>query len=353
MKKINIAIVGVGNFAKALIEGIAYYTHHPHETIGLMHPILGGYLVSDIRPVAAFDIDERKVGKLLHEAIHAEPNVTTSISSPLMYDAIVHRGPTLDGAIHETRDYFIHESSVPVTDIVSILKETCADIVVNLLPTGAEQATTTYARAALEARCSFVNCIPSPLASDPQWSERFRELGRVLFGDDIKSQLGATFVNRGLLSLLHMRGVHITRSQQENRGGNADHFNLLYRSSSKEKSKRNALAHVIQTEQFRPEVTFSYTGIPSGHKQVTITIHGELFGRVPITLTTKIEDEISINGAGVVVDAIRAAQFLVDTKKQIKSDMLCPFLMKSPLHPLPDQEAYELFERVIHDKDLP
>lgn len=350
MKKINVAIVGVGSFTKALVEGVTYYTKNPKEYRGLMNPSIGKYHVKDINFVAAFDVDKRKVGKKLHEAIYAGQNVTLKITEPLKYNAIVHRGPTLDSIHDAMRESFIIESNEPVMDVVKILKKTKTDIVVNLLPSGGNQATFAYAEAALEAGCSFINCIPTPLASLPEWIKKFERKGLCLIGDDIKSQLGATMLNRILLSFLKMRGIRILKSEQENKGGNADHYNLLYRAETKEKSKREALSKFLDDDDARPVVSFVYTGEPSGHKMVNIKIEGEMFGRVPIKITSVIEDEISINGAGVLVDAIRVAQFLVDENRQKEAWKVCPFLMKSPIKPISDNKAFDLFKKVIKTK---
>lgn len=349
MKKINVAIVGVGSFTKALVEGVSFYTKHPKEYVGLMHPIIGGYRVGDINFVAAFDVDKRKVGKKLHEAISAGPNVTREITKPLAYEALVHRGPTLDSVHTAMRKSFVLESGEPDADVTRILKASKADMVLNFIPSGGEQATYAYAEASLKAGCNFINCIPTPLASVPAWRKKFEKQGLVLVGDDIKSQLGATMLNRVLLSLLKMRGIRIIKSEQENKGGNADHFNLLHRAESKEKSKREALTQYLGKDDATPVVKFLYTGNPSGHKQVTITIAGEIFGRVPISITSVIEDEISINGAGVVVDAIRVARFLADTKRYAEAWRVCPFLMKSPPKHMSDAEAFDAFQKTLGD----
>ena len=346
-KKINVALIGVGSFTKALVEGVAFYTKHPEERIGLMNPKIGPYEVRHINFVAAFDVDERKVGKKLHDAISAGPNITKQIARPLIYDALVYRGPTLDSVHDAMRKSFVHESSMAAVDIAQTLKASQATMVLNFLPSGGEQATYAYAEAALKAGCSFINCIPTSLAALPEWTERFTKKGLVLLGDDIKSQLGATMLNRILLEFLKMRGIRVVKSEQENKGGNADHFNLLYRAKAKEKSKREALTHFLEKGDARPTVKFLYTGTPSGHKKVTITVEGEMFGRVPLSIVSVIEDEISINGAGVVVDAIRIAQLLLDMEKQKDAWKSCPFLMKSPLHPLSDAEAFKAFNELV------
>ena len=346
MRKINVAIVGVGSFAKALVEGVAFYTKKPNETIGLMHPTIGGYKVSDINFVAAFDVDRRKVGKPLHQALYADPNVTMKIAEPIKYKAIVHRGPTLDGVHDALRKNFIRESSEPISDMAKILREASVDIILNFVPSGGELATYAYAETALKANCSFINCIPTPLATVPLWQKRFKAKKRVLLGDDIKSQLGATMLNRILLMFLKLRGIRILKSEQINTGGNADHFNLIHRAKSKEKSKKFALTDFLAAADASPTVKFVYTGKSSGHKRVDIQIDGEMFGRVPISINSVIEDEISINGAGVVVDAIRMAKFLVDNNRHNEAWKVCPFLMKSPPVRMSDEEAFRAFEKI-------
>lgn len=348
MKNINVAIIGVGSFAKALVEGVSFYTKNPNEITGLMHPTIGNYKIKDINFVCVFDVDERKVGKKLHEAIYMGSNVTKEITKSIKYDAIVHRGPTLDGVPDQMRGSFIKESNAPVVDIAKILKETNTNVVINLLLTGSDKATYAYAEAALEAGCNFINCMPTPLATVSKWRKRFEKKGLVLLGDDTKSQLGATMLNRILLEFFKMRGIKITKSEQENIGGNADHFNLLYRSKEKEKSKREALTSFLEKGDAKPTVKFFYTGKPSGHKTVNIKIEGEIFGRTPISVTSVIEDEISINGAGTVVDAIRIAQLLVDKKKHKEAWKVCPFLMKVPQKAMSDAEAFKAFNTMLN-----
>ncbi len=347
MKKINVAIIGVGSFAKALVEGISFYTKNPKEKIGLIHPKIGDYKVKDINFVCAFDVDERKVGQKLHKAISMGMNVTKEITKPINYDALVYRGPTLDGVIDEMKGTFVHESKESVVNVAKIFRETKTDVVVNLVPSGSDQATYFYAEEALKAGCNFINCIPTPLATISKWRKKFEDKGLVLLGDDTKSQLGATMLNRFLLQLLKMRGIKVTKTHQENRGGNADHYNLLYRFEHKTKSKSETLKTFLYEDDASPTVNFSYTGEPSGHKLVNLIIEGEIFGKTPISINATIEDEISINGAGTVVDAIRVAQFLVDKNKQKESYKACPFLMKTPPKPMSDSEAKELFNSLL------
>jgi myo-inositol-1-phosphate synthase len=350
MKKINVGIVGVGSFAKALVEGVSYYKKNPTETRGLVHPKIGPYRVGDINFVCAFDVDKRKVGTKLHKAIYLGANVTKKIAVPSLFEALVYRGPTMDGVIKEMKGSFIHESADEPADVARILQKTKADMLVNLVPSGSEKATHFYAGEALKAGCSFVNCIPTDIATIPSWRKKFEAKGLVLLGDDIKSQLGATMLNRLLLQLLKMRGIRVTKTHQENRGGNADHFNLKYRSAQKERSKSGTLKKFLQKGDATPTVAFSYTGTPSGAKLVTIRIEGEIFGRVPIIIHSTIEDQISVNGAGTAVDAIRMVKYLVDTGRQKEAANACPFVMKTPPVHMSDQEARDAFDALLRIK---
>ncbi|MFH0972105.1 MAG: inositol-3-phosphate synthase [Candidatus Micrarchaeota archaeon] len=345
--KINVAIIGVGNCAKSLIEGIAFYNENKSEKIGLMHPAIGGYLPSDLNIVAAFDIDDRKVGKKLHESINSGPNKTMKISDPLRYDFLVQRGPTCDSLIPELRNYFIHESKEPPVDVAKALKDANAEIAINYLPTGSVKATYAYAEAALSANCSFINCMPTPIAKNEEWRTRFFEKGLALLGDDIKSQCGATIVNRSLLSLLKMRGIRITKSEQINYGGNADHFNLHYRPQAKEESKEDALNSVLGPDDAKPSARMIYTEKNYDHKQATIKIEGKIFGQVPVSIGLTLEDEDSPNSAGVVVDAVRAVKLLAERKKVEQSLKICAFLMKSPPVQYSDSQAYAEFNKAL------
>jgi len=348
MGKINIAIIGVGNCAKSLIEGIGFHTNNANDKVGLMHPVVSGYRPADINFVAAFDIDERKVGKKLHEAIYAEPNKTVKIANPLEYDVVVQRGPTHDSVIEEMRKFFIHESDKPTVNVADILRKSEAEIVVNYLPTGSDKATYAYAQAALDADCSFINCMPTPIAKDPAWRKKFEDKGLVLMGDDIKSQLGATILNRVILTLLKMRGIKVTKSEQINYGGNADHFNLHYRPEAKEESKQAALNSVLDNNDARPSARMIYTEKNYDHKQAKIRITGEIWGHIPVSIDLTLEDEDSPNSGGVVVDAIRATKTLVENKKQKEASTVCAFLFKSPLIQLPDSEALNRFREILN-----
>lgn len=348
MEKIRTAIIGVGNCASSLVQGIAHYTRYPDDTVGLMHPRIGPFAVSDIMFVAAFDVDRRKVGQPLHKAILAEPNRTIHIAAPLEYPIIVRRGETHDSIIEAMqREGFIDETEETSVDVAQILRDTKSQVVVNYLPTGSGIAARWYADQALAARCSFINCMPAPLAVDPDLHDRFRSAGLVLMGDDIKSQVGATIVNRALLELFHQRGVKITRSEQVNYGGGADHANLHHRPHSKEASKQAALESVIGPADARPTARMLYTPENYDHKRARIKIDGEGFGHAPISIDLTLEDEDSPNSAGIVIDAIRAAHYLVMQGRPGDAQILCAALMKSPPIKLGEAEAAAEFDRVI------
>lgn len=346
--KINTAIIGVGNCAKALLEGVAFYTRNKEDNVGLMHFYIGKYHPSDIKFVAAFDVDERKVGMKLHEAINSKPNKTIKIAKPLKYDVIVQRGPSHDSIINEMRKKFIHESIKTPADLVKILKDTKTEVAINYLPAGSDEATYAYAEAALKAGCSFVNCMPTPMAKNPQWVKRFKNSSLVLLGDDIKSQCGATMVNRFLLTLFKMRGIRITRSEQINYGGNADHFNLQYRADSKEEAKKDALTSVLDKNDEKPTSRMIYADKNYDHKKAKIKIEGQIFGHVPVSLDITLEDEDSPNSAGVVIDAIRIAKLLVESKKVYLAEIASAFLMKSPPKQYLDTEALTKFNEIIN-----
>jgi myo-inositol-1-phosphate synthase len=350
---IRVAIVGVGNCAKSLVEGIGFYTQNPAESVGLMHPHIGRFLPSDITFVAAFDIDARKVGKPLHKAINAKPNKTMKIGSSLKYPTIVQRGPTYDSVIPQLREYFIYESKSPAIDLVKALQQSKVQIVVNYLPTGSDKATYAYAEAALNANCSFINCMPTPIAKDPKWRKRFEDKGLVLLGDDIKSQCGATIVNRALLHLLKIRGIKITKSDQTNYGGNADHFNLHYRPQAKEESKEHALKSSLTSTDAHPHARMIYTEKNYDHKQAKIKIEGKIWGKAPVSIDLTLEDEDSPNSAGVVVDAIRAIQKMTQSKKVKQAPEICAFLFKSPPKQYSDDRALERFNQIVQGRKGP
>ncbi len=343
---IRTAIVGVGNCAKSLVEGISFYRSNPEERKGLIHWKIGSFAVQDIEIVAAFDIDQRKVGRTLDDALLSEPNSTKPLASIPLSGVIVERGPTLDSVIPELRDFYIHESTAPPADISSTLRLAGAEVVLNYLPTGSNIAAHHYAEASLAANCSFINCMPAVLARSTGLRDRFVDAGLVLLGDDIKSQLGATVLNRTLLELFSGRGVHIADSSQVNYGGNADHFNLRFRSTSKEACKEAALRSVAGVN-IDPEVQMIFREDLSDHKNAVITLSGSIFGLSPVRVKLELEDEDSPNSGGVVVDAIRMAKLLRDARIAGDAVDVCPRMMKAPPKQVSEAEAAVLFERVL------
>ena len=344
---IKVAIIGTGNCAKSIVEGVAFYPKNKDDKVGLMNPYIGKYHPSDIRFVTAFDIDERKVGKKLHEAINAEPNKTMKIADVPEYDVLVQRGPTHDSVIPELTEYFIHESDKPVVDVSQVLKDSGAEIVINYLPTGSDKATYAYAEASLIAGCSFINCMPTPIARNAAWQKKFDDAGLVLMGDDIKSQCGATIVNRILLNLFKMRGIRITKSEQINYGGNFDHFNLHYRPEAKEESKESALHSMLEPGDAKPFARMIYTEKNYDHKQASIKIEGEMFGHIPVSIDLTLEDEDSSNSGGVVNDAVRVAKLLVEHRRPHLAKEASAFLFKAPPAQFPDFEALQKFRDII------
>lgn len=336
-EKTRIAIIGVGNCAKSLLEGLEYYKSG--TAVGLMNPLIGGYAVGDIHCVAAFDIDARKVGRLLHEAATAEPNRTLELAPIAYSDVVVKRGHTLDSVIPQMREYYILESEESPCDVTRVLQESRTDIVINYLPSGSDQATYFYAECALKAKCSFVNCMPTRLAGDETWRNRFLNEGIVLLGDDIKSQLGATILNRTLIDVLVRRGVNIATSQQVNYGGNADHFNLHFRPEAKEKSKESALYSVSNGDTGTISARMIYTAENYDHKKAIIEIKGMIFGGAPVTIRVELGDEDSPNSGGCVVDAIRYAKWALETDRKEFLDVVTAYLFKSPYHQMSDFEA--------------
>lgn len=343
---INVSIIGVGSFAKALLEGVSYYKKHADDVVGLSHPFIGPYRVSDINFVSAFDVDTLKVGMYLHEAISMGLNVSFPIGETLPYDALVHKGPCIDSIIPEL---LIEESSAPISNITTILKETKTHVVINLLPSGSNLATEYYAQQVLLAGCHFINAIPTPLATLSKWQKKFRQQGLCLLGDDIKSQFGATMLNRLIIQALKQRGIQILSSHQHNKGGNLDHLNLIHRQKEKADSKKKTIQNYLSSDDGKVSVSFEYTGIPSSHKEVQITIEAAFFARTPMRIRAYIDDEISLNGAGIAIDAIRSAMVIGDTQSLSDVNKICPYLFKNPPKHLSDDKAYHTFERFLNN----
>ena len=353
MGKVRVAIVGVGNCASSLVQGVEFYRDvKTNDAVpGLMHVDLGGYHVGDVEFSAAVDISRAKVGADLAEAIGAEPNNTHVFAQAPPSGVRVCRGPTLDGLGRYLRDV-IEESPEPRADIARTFRESATDVVVSYLPVGSEQATRWYAEQALEAGCAFVNCTPVFLASDPAWRARFEAARVPMVGDDIKSQVGATIVHRALVTLFRERGVRVDRTYQLNVGGNTDFLNMLERDRliSKKISKTRAVTSQLGAPLPEGDV---HVG-PSDHvpwltdrKVAYIRVEGTTFGDVPISCELKLEVWDSPNSAGVVIDAVRCAKLGID--RGIGGVLTGPstYLMKSPPVQVTDAEARELTEAFI------
>ncbi len=353
--KVRVAIVGVGNCANSFIQGIEYYKDaDPDAQVpGLMHVDLGGYHVSDIEFVAAFDIDSEKVGKDLSEAMWSGQNDTIKFADVPNMGIEVHRGMTHDG-LGKYLKQKITKAPGETADIVGILQETKADVMVCYLPVGSEQATKWYVEQALQAGVGFVNCLPVFIAREDYWDERFQEAGLPIIGDDIKSQVGATIVHRQLARLFHERGVELQHTSQLNVGGNMDFFNMLERErlDSKKISKTNAVTSVMGTDLPDRDVHVGpsdYVPWLTDRKWAHIRLEGKSFGDVPLTVELKLEVWDSPNSAGVVIDAVRLIKLALNNGIAGQLDGPSSYLMKSPHTQRPDADAREHTEAFIAD----
>ncbi|MGB8707988.1 MAG: inositol-3-phosphate synthase [Dehalococcoidia bacterium] len=357
MGKINVAIIGVGNCASSLVQGIHYYrkVKEGESVPGLMHINLGGYHINHINFVAAFDIDKNKVGKDLAEAIFTKPNNTFKFCDVPSTGVKVTRGMTHDG-LGKYLSQIITKSSGATADIVGILKETKTDIVVNFLPVGSEEATKWYIEQVLAAGCGFVNCIPVFIAREPYWYKRFADAGLPIIGDDIKSQVGATITHRVLTRLFHDRGVKLERTYQLNFGGNTDFYNMLERErlESKKISKTNAVTSQLDYEIDKENIYIGpsdYVPWLADRKFCYIKMEGRTFGDVPLNLELKMEVWDSPNSAGVVIDAIRCCKLAMD--RGLTGTIVAPssYFMKSPPIQYSDDEAHRRVENFITGKE--
>jgi myo-inositol-1-phosphate synthase len=352
-RKINIAIIGVGNCASSFVQGVQFYRNaKPDEFVpGLMHVNLGGYHISDLNFVAAFDIDKNKVHKDLSEAIFTLPNNTFKFSDVPNLGVRVERGMTHDG-LGKYLSQIITKAPGPTCNVTKILKDTKTDVVVNYLPVGSEEATKWYIEQILDAGCALVNCIPVFIAREPYWQERFAERGLPVIGDDIKSQVGATIVHRVLTRLFRERGVKLERTYQLNFGGNTDFFNMLERErlESKKISKTNSVTSQLD---YALEPGNIHVG-PSDYvpwlldrKFCHIKMEGRTFGDVPLNLELKLEVWDSPNSAGVVIDAVRCAKLALDRGLKGSVNEPSSYFMKSPPVQYTDDQAYHLVEEYI------
>jgi len=354
-KKVRVAIIGVGNCANALVQGVHYYRDAADdaEIPGLMHATLGGYHVRDIEFTAAFDVVKGKVGEDLSEAMWAAPNDTIKFADVPHMGVNVYRGMTHDG-IGKYVSTKVEKAEGPTDDIISILKKTKTDVLVNFMPVGSEMATKWYVEQALEAGVAFVNGIPVFIASSEYWSKRFEDAGLPIIGDDVKSQVGATITHRVLTNLFKDRSVHLDRTYQLNFGGNMDFFNMLERERllSKKISKTQAVTSQLPYDLGEDNVHVGpsdYIPWLTDRKWCHIRMEGRAFGDVPLQLELKLEVWDSPNSAGVIIDAVRCAKIALD--RGISGPLIAPssYFMKSPPQQFTDDEAHQKVEDFIAD----
>lgn len=353
MANINVAIIGVGNCASSLIQGVYYYKKAKETSFvpGLMHVNLGGYHISDINFVAAFDIDKNKVGKDLAEAIFTPPNNTFKFTEVPSTGVKIQRGMTHDG-LGKYLSQVIEKAPGSTVDIVKVLKETQTNVVLNYLPVGSEEATKWYIEQVLAAGCGFVNCIPVFIAREKYWQKRFEEMGLPVIGDDVKSQVGATIVHRVLTRLFRDRGVKLERTYQLNFGGNTDFLNMLERErlESKKISKTTSVTSQLDYKLDPDDIHVGpsdYVPWLKDRKFCHIRMEGRTFGDVPLNLELKLEVWDSPNSAGVVIDAIRCCKLALD--RGLKGALIAPsaYFMKSPPVQYTDDEARRMVEEFI------
>ena len=356
MDKIRVAIIGVGNCASSLVQGIEYYRNAKEGEFipGIMHVNLGGYHIRDVEFVAAFDIDKNKVGKDLSEAVFTWPNNTTKFADVPTKNVKVQRGMTHDG-LGKYLSQIIQKAPGATADIVSILKETKTDVVVSYLPVGSEEATKWYVEQVLDAGCAFINCIPVFIASEKYWQKRFEARGLPIIGDDIKSQVGATILHRTLVNLYLDRGMPIDRTYQLNTGGNTDFLNMLERErlQSKKISKTNAVTSQIRArgQSIDPDNIHvgpsDYVPWQKDNKLCFLRIESRHFGNVPTYLDCRLSVEDSPNSAGVVIDAIRCCKLALNNG--VPGALFAPssYFMKSPPKQYTDTEARDLTAKFI------
>jgi myo-inositol-1-phosphate synthase len=353
MSKVRLAIVGVGNCASSLIQGLEYYkdANTQERVPGLMHVDLGGYQIKDIEVVAAFDVDAKKVGSDLSEAVFCEPNNTIKFSDVPPIGVTVSRGHTLDGLGTFYRDV-ITESDQPEDDVVKTLRETGANVLVSYLPVGSEKAAKYYAQCAIDAGVAMVNCLPAFIASNVEWAKKFSDAGVPIIGDDIKSQVGATITHRLLTKLFEDRGVKLDRTYQLNFGGNMDFMNMLER--ERLTSKKISKTQSVQSQLEKPLDKANIHIGPSDHvpwledrKWAMIRLEGRNFGDVPLTIEMKLEVWDSPNSAGIVIDAVRCAKLALD--RGVAGPLIGPsaYFMKSPPVQFSDEAAHDMVEEFI------
>ena len=354
--KIKVAIAGIGNCASSLIQGLTYYKDAPDDKtiVGLMHNSFGGYTIKDIEVVAAFDVDVRKVGKDLGQAIYEEPNCTKKIADVGTLGVIVQKGRTLDGVASHMTQSFLVDGNQEEADVVQILKDSGAQMLVSYMPVGSALASRYYAQCAIDAGIGFINAIPEFICSDDEWIQKFKDAGLPCAGDDIKSQVGATIVHRVLARLVDDRGQIIDTTYQLNVGGNTDFQNMKdeTRLLSKRKSKTQAVTSILSENQKDMGVRIGPSDfIPhlKDNKVCYINIKGRQFGDVPFEMDVKLSVEDSPNSAGVIVDVIRAMKIALDRGISGNLEAISSYAFKSPKVQLRDDKAYLAVEQFIEN----
>jgi myo-inositol-1-phosphate synthase len=360
-KKIKVAIAGVGNCASSLVQGVEYYRNRQGASLeGVMRPSIGGYGCSDVEFVAAFDVDRRKIGRPLEEAIFAKPNCTRIFQSALpVSNVIVQAGPVMDGVAAHMAEYpddvAFRPSDLAPTDIAEALKSSGADVLLCYLPVGSEQAVKHYAQACLDAGVGMVNCVPVFIASDPEWAEKFRAAGLPIVGDDIKSQVGATIVHRMLARLFADRGVGLDRTYQLNTGGNTDFLNMLERQRLKSKkiSKTESVQSQLDERLDAGDIHIGpsdYVQWQRDNKVCFIRMEGRGFGDSPIELELRLSVQDSPNSAGVVIDALRCVKLAMDRGES--GPLIAPsaYYMKTPPRQFRDSVAHDACDAFIEGR---
>ena len=338
--KIKVAIVGVGNCAQALVHGLQFYKNNPDEWRGLMNVELGGYKVSDIEPVAAFDVDARKVGKDLSEAIFGAPNMAYKYPDVEVPNqgVEVHMGPVLDGVSEHLKD-FVEVADKEPCDVAQVLKDSGAEMLLNFLPTASAEAARFYADAAIkQAKIGFINGMPELIVCDPEYQKAAIENGVPLIGDDVKSQFGGTAIHRALAMLFQYRGVHMAQTYQMNYAGNTDFYNLCNRGQSKHKTKQEAVTSLMPYP-LEMSTGFSWVELMKDRKTSFFWIEAGNFGNAPLHFEAKLEVEDSANFAGVIVEMVRYMKIAIDRGVTGALDSACAFLTKHPPVQIPDAES--------------
>lgn len=352
MGEIRIAIAGLGNCASALIQGVEYYRHHLEGEIpGIMHINFGGYYIEDVKFVAAFDVNSFKIGKDISEAIFSPPNSCAEFAQVPKLGVKVLLGPISDGVAPHMVDPFHIEDKEPV-DVTDALRESEAEMLINFLPVGSLKGSMLYAKAAIEAKCAFINCIPTFIASQEEWSSRFKEAGLPVAGDDIKSQVGATILHRALVELFYDRGVHINSTYQLNIGGNTDFLNMTVedRLQTKRISKTEAVKSLIPYDMPTRIGPSDFVPFLGDKKICYIRVRGQGFGNLPIKLDAKLEVNDSPNSGGVVIDVVRAVKLALDRGISGPLNSISSYAFKHPPLQVSDDVAKKWVEEFIEGK---